>query len=48
MEAEGILTRVGRTGLRLLDLAPLKEIADHGRAGARGTIRGRLQVRGIV
>jgi len=45
MEAEGILTRVGRTGLRLLDLAPLQEIADHGRAGARGTIRGRGQVR---
>jgi CRP-like cAMP-binding protein len=41
MEAEGILARVGRTGLRLLDPARLEEIADHGRADARGTGRGR-------
>lgn len=40
LEAEGIVTRVGRTGLRLLDPARLKEIADHGRAGARGSGRG--------
>ena len=41
MEAEGIVTRVGRAGLRLLDRARLEEIADHGRANARGTGRGR-------
>ena len=41
MEAEGMVTRVGRAGLRLLDRARLEEIADHGRANARGTGRGR-------
>ena len=41
LEAQGIVTRVGRTGLRLLDRARLQEIADHGQADARGTRRGR-------
>jgi CRP/FNR family cyclic AMP-dependent transcriptional regulator len=41
MEAEGIVARVGRAGLRLLDRARLEEIADHGRANQRGTGRGR-------
>lgn len=41
METEGIVTRIGRAGLRLLDRARLEEIADHGRANARGTGRGR-------
>jgi CRP-like cAMP-binding protein len=41
MEGEGIVARVGRAGLRLHDPARLREIADHGRADARGTGRGR-------
>lgn len=41
MEAESIVTRVGRKGLLLLDPARLEEIAEHGRADARGTGRAR-------
>lgn len=30
LESEHVVTRVGRTGLRLLDAARLEEIAEHG------------------